>query len=267
MDKLVYALMFAVLLGGAADAASLQATFPAPAGYARIAVAAESFAASVRSLTVLPDSVPVRYADGRICGTWPAGTRVVDLPFLFRADLEQCTDMALRLFAEYAWARGSADGLEFRLQNGQRIAWREWRAGRRLRFDSAAHRHVVAPARADSSRVEFEQFLHYLFLWTGSAALKRDLQAVEAGDLLPGDLIVQNTTGAMGHVSVILDVAQDSSGHRLYLIGNGWTPAQSFFVRIARPDEGSDGWFTLAGYENHLSVYGFGPFNFRRWQE
>ncbi len=267
MDKLVYALMFAVLLGGAAGAASLQAAFPAPAGYARIAVAAESFAASVRALTVLPDSVPVRYADGRICGTWPAGTRVVDLPFLFRADLEQCTDMALRLFAEYAWARGSADGLEFKLQNGQRIAWREWRAGRRLRYDSAARRHVVAPARADSSRAEFEQFLHYLFLWTGSAALKRDLQAVEAGDLRPGDLIVQNTTGAMGHVSVILDVAQDSSGHRLYLIGNGWTPAQSFFVRIARPDEGSDGWFTLAGYENHLSVYGFGPFNFRRWQE
>ncbi len=259
--------MFAILLGGAVAAASLQATFPAPAGYARIAVAAESFGALVRSLNVLPDSVPVRFADGRTCQTWPAGTRVVALPFLFRADLEQCADMALRLYTEYHWARGSADSLEFKLQNGQRIAWREWRAGRRLRFDSAANRHVVAPARADSSRAEFERFLHYLFLWTGSAALQRDLHKLRADDLRPGDLIVQNTTGAMGHVSVILDVAQDSSGHRLYLIGNGWTPAQSFFVRIARPEEGSEGWFTLAGYEKHLSVYGFGPFNFRRWQE
>lgn len=267
MDKLVCAMMFGLLLGCEAGAVTLQATIPPPTGYERIAVVAESFGASVRSLKVLPDSVPVRFADGRICQMWPAGTRVVDMPFLFRVDLEQCTDMALRLYAEYHWARGSADSLEFKLQNGQRIAWREWRAGRRLRFDSAANRHVTAPSTTDSTRAEFERFLHYLFLWTGSAALQRDLPEVRADDLRPGDLIVQNTTGAMGHVSVILDVAQGSGGQRLYLIGNGWTPAQSFFVRMARSDEGIDGWFTLAGYEKHLSVYGFGPFNFRRWRE
>jgi hypothetical protein len=244
---------------------NLTTLYPEPAGYRRVAVEAGSFAEYVRNLAVLPDTAAVRYYDGRRVQQWPGSSRVVDLPFLFKSDVEQCADMALRLVSEYFWQAGQADSLAFRLQNGQEIGWREWRAGRRLRYDAESDRHVRSREAADSSRAAFEEFLFYLFHWTGSVALKRDLRRITASELRPGDLIVQNTSGAMGHVSVILDAAVNGDGERLYLIANGWTPAQSMFIRQPQEGEGSDGWFSLAGYERHLRGYQFGPFELRRF--
>lgn len=253
------------LLGLVAPVAaqSLDSVFVPPAGYQRRPVAAGSFAAYLRQLPIAADTTPVRRFDGR-AANWP-GCLVVDLPFLFCADLEQCADMALRLYSEYQWRNGNAQELRFTLQNGQPMNWADWCAGKRRRYESALDRHVVSKTSADSSRGSFEQFLAYLFAWSGSVAVKRDLAAVIEADLNAGDLIVQNNTGAMGHVSVILDVAYDSIGNRLFLIGNGWTPAQNFFIRKPGEDEGSGWWFSLEGYEHHLAPFRFGAFHYRRF--
>ncbi len=258
-------IVITVMIAVSANGEDLTTLYPEPAGYRRVAVAAGSFAEYVRGRAVLSDTAVVRYFDGRQVQQGPGSPRVIDLPFLFRTDVEQCADMALRLVSEYFWETGKADSLSFRLQNGQQIEWREWRAGRRLRYDAQSDRHVVSRGAADSSRAAFEGFLYYLFHWTGSVALKRDLRRVSASELQPGDLIVQNTSGAMGHVSVILDAAVNGEGERLYLIANGWTPAQSMFIRQPQAGEGVDGWFTLAGYERHLQGYRFGPFELRRF--
>ncbi len=258
-------IVITLIIAVSARGEDLTTLYPEPLGYRRVAVEAGSFAEYVRHLAVLPDTASVRYYDGRQVQQWPGSPRVIDMPFLFRTDVEQCADMALRLVSEYFWETGKADSLAFRLQNGQEISWREWSVGRRLRYDAESDRHVVSQDAADSSRTAFEEFLYYLFHWTGSVALKRDLRRIAASELQPGDLIVQNTSGAMGHVSVILDAAVNDDGERLYLIANGWTPAQSMFIRQPQAGEGSDGWFTLAGYERHLQGYRFGPFELRRF--
>ncbi len=258
-------IVITLIIVAGAHGEDLATLYPEPTGYRRVAIEPGSFAEYVRHLAVLPDTASVRYYDGRPVQQWPGNTRVLDMPFLFCSDVEQCADMALRLVSEYFWQTDRADSLAFRLQNGQEIVWREWRAGQRFRYDAQSDRHVRSRGAADSSRTAFEEFLFYLFHWTGSVALKRDLRRIAASDLQPGDLIVQNTSGAMGHVSVILDAAVNAEGERLYLIANGWTPAQSMFIRQPQAGEGIDGWFSLAGYERHLSGYRFGPFELRRF--
>jgi len=184
---------------------------------------------------------------------------------LCSADLEQCADWPLRLYADHLRDHDLQGMISFRLQNGQTHSWPEWSSGNRLQFDQRSNRHIVKQTVPDSGRESYVGYLRYLFHWAGSLALLNYLTPVPAKDLLPGDLIVQNTTGGMGHVSLILDICANMDGERLYLIGNGWTPAQEFFVRKPDDGEGTGYWFTLDGYEQHLAPYDFGPFRFRRF--
>mgnify|MGYP001107024683 CR=1 FL=1 len=90
-------------------------------------------------------------------------------------------------------------------------------------------------------------------------------EPVALDSLQPGDMIVQNRTGGMGHLSIIFDICADDSDERLYLIGSGWTPAQEIIIHRAAADEGSGHWFTLEGYRRHLEAFDFGPFTYRRF--
>lgn len=240
--------------------------FPPPDGYRRIEVSPGSFGAYLRRLEVLPDTARIRYYNGAINGNWDRGYRVLNLPFLFQQDLEQCADVAYRLYCEFLRSVGLDSLIVFRLQNGQKLSWLEWSGGTRLEYDPSRDRHRVVASEPDTSRTSFNDFLYYLFYWAGSAAMKSYLHPVAEGrDLRVGDLIVQNVTGAMGHVSIILDICRNADSDWLYLIANGWTPAQTPFVRMPESGQGIGYWFTLAGYEEHLRPYNFGPFLYRRF--
>jgi hypothetical protein len=124
---------------------------------------------------------------------------------------------------------------------------------------------VTFAATADSSRQSFNQYLRFLFTWAGSWAVLKYTDPVEGDSLQPGDMIVQNRTGGMGHLSIIFGICENEAGERLYLIGSGWTPAQEIIIHQPAPGEGKGQWFTLAGYERHLATFNFGPFHFRRF--
>jgi hypothetical protein len=96
--------------------------------------------------------------------------------------------------------------------------------------------------------------------------MKAYLEPVSEDQLQPGDMIVQNTTGGIGHASIIIDKARNENGDALYLIANGWTPAQTPFIWKAGEENGSGYWFTLDGYRRHMQPFNFGPFEFRNFR-
>jgi len=250
-----------------ATAANVVETFSAPAGYTRVAADSGSFTHYLRQLNILPDTAKVRRFDGSAVTSWPRSVRVLDLPFLFHSDLEQCADVGYRLFSDYARSTGLDSLLHFKLQNGQAIYWNRWKRGKHLRYDARHDRHITTGASPDSSDGAYLNFLHYLFQWTGSAAMKAYLKPVAEDQLQPGDVIVQNTTGGMGHVSIIIDKCVNLRGDALYLIANGWTPAQTPFIWKAEEGNGSGYWFTIAGYRRHLAPFNFGPFSLRSFRQ
>lgn len=236
-----------------------------PAGHRSITATPGSYGEYLADLSLRADSAhAVRY-NGRPAYECCHGYRIVDLGFLFNQDLEQCADMGYRLFAEYCRASGHDDAIDFKLQNGQHLSWPQWRAGNRLRYDPASDKHVSYQTSPDSSRTSFKQYLRYLFTWTGSWAALKYLLPVSPDSLQPGDMIVQNRTGGMGHLSIIFAVCENDSGDKLYLIGSGWTPAQEIIIHNPAPGEGNWHWFTLEGYRHHLAAFDFGSFNFRRF--
>lgn len=106
----------------------------------------------------------------------------------------------------------------------------------------------------------FAGFMKYCMNYVGSYSLSRDLPPVVEADLTPGCLIVQpNPKGGIGHLSMLFDVGADAKGHRAFLVGYGFLPAQS--VHLARPDApnaaaGSATWFTLQGFQEQHAYLG-----------
>ncbi len=201
-------------------------SIPAPRGCTRIAQPEGSFAEWVTRLPLRPDN-RVGTFDGRDVSDRYDVLAVVDLPLLFRSDLEQCADWCLRLWAEYHKDSGSLGTLHLFDYNGRRVSFKK-------------------------SGKTFPRFLKWSMDHANSYSLLAGCAAVDTGDIRPGDMFVQNRRGGVGHASMVLGACRDSNGDRLFLVGYSYMPAQEFHVERAAEAYGQGGWFTYAGYCRYL---------------
>ncbi len=166
---------------------------------------------------------------------------VLDLPLLFQSDLEQCADYTMRIWAEYHKQKNRLNQLYLFDYNGNQ----------KFFFKSG---------------LSYSSFLRKTFASSNSYSLKKGGKIISEKDLKPGDLFVQNETGGIGHVSMILDLAENRKGERFFLIGFSFMPAQEMHIERAPEKFGSRGWFTYSGFLSHLKEsYPYGNSVLRRF--
>ncbi|MDH7516062.1 MAG: DUF4846 domain-containing protein [Bacteroidota bacterium] len=201
-----------------------------PQGWTRVPLDTGSFGEWLRALP-LKDRPVIRAYDGTtVESPLFRVLAVVDMPLLFRRDLEQCADFCMRFWAEYHKERGRLNDLSLFTY-----------AGKKIRFHG--------------SGLSYTAFLRRTFSSANSFSLKRGCKAVAEHDLAPGDMIVQNERGGLGHVSLILDECRSPTGARAYLVGFSFMPAQEFHIEYAAPPYGIGGWFTMEGFVRWLSEH------------
>lgn len=216
---------------------------PPPPGCARLPLAAGCYAAWVRGLPLKADNAILTHAGDTVYPNTYRVLGVLGRPLMFRDDLEQCADWCFRLWAEYHLESGKLNELYLFDYGGQR-------------------------RRFSSSGRKYRGFLRWAMANANSHSLKKGCAAIEdTSDLMPGDMLVQNRDGGIGHVSVVMDVCRDSLGNRYYLFGYGYMPAQEFHLERAETELGRDGWFTLEGYLKYLDRnFDFGRPAYRRFR-
>jgi len=210
------------------DAATIGEIIAPPAGYTRMVSDRGSFSEWVQTLP-LKDSTVIALYNGQT-HTSKRVLAVVDRPLLYHSDLEQCADYCMRFWAEYHRDAGKLDDLYLFDYSGNRMKY------------------------TDGGK-PYDVFLKTAMMYSNSHSIKAGCEAVDEGDLRPGDMIVQNEGGGIGHVSMIVDMAEDSAGNRLYLIGYSFMPAQEFHIEKAPADCGREGWFTIRGFYSFLDEY------------
>lgn len=246
-------------LDGAPSARTISTAVPAPPGFARPPLAACGYCQWLRGLPLQPEGAPVRLFDGRLKPSQAAAHAVIDLDVGGR-DLQQCADVAIRLWAEYLWASGQADRLELRLTNGMAVPWRRWRLGWRVAVKGGRHTEWVRKAAAGGSRRAFSAYLRFLMGYAGTASLARDLSRPDLADLRPGDLLVQG--GSPGHAVVVLDLVESPGGERLVLLGQSYMPAQDLHLLRNLGDAARSPWFPVGSLSlpGGLQTPEWGPF-------
>jgi hypothetical protein len=217
--------------GSAAEAPAavepLEARFAPPPGFTRRELATGSFGAWLRGLPLSAAGTPVKSYRGSV--VYPADHAHVAAVVAIdagTADLMQCADAVIRLHAEWRWGRGERD-MTYRAFAGTPISLGRYLRGERPvgKGNGIEWVHGRAPA---ADHPAFRRYLDAVFTWANTGSLSLQAARVAPAELRPGDFVV--LPGAPGHTVLILDEARAPDGRRALLLGQGFMPAQGFYV-------------------------------------
>ncbi|MEW6412922.1 MAG: DUF4846 domain-containing protein [Candidatus Zixiibacteriota bacterium] len=207
---------------------TIRSRFQPPDGYTRPATEPGSFAHWLQNLPLRPDGAKVYLYDGREKSDRSVYCAVVEIDTADK-DLQQCADAVMRLRAEYFYSRGMYDSIAFNFTSGDRASYRDWINGLRpvVKGNSVSWQRS---AIRDSSYINFREYLNTVFTYAGSYSLSREMEnRTDIDDIQIGDVLIQG--GLPGHVVIVFDVARsDSTGETVYLLAQGFTPAQDIHI-------------------------------------
>jgi hypothetical protein len=231
--KYIY-IIFTLLIFSPDGNASKVSSITVPDGFERIATANNSYAEYLRSLPIKTDKKILLWNGNYLPINTYEQIAVVDLPLLFDQDLEQCADFSMRFWAEYLRKINALDKLSL--------------------YDFYGNRKPFS-----KSGKSFRDYLHWHMSYSNSYSLKLGAKKVSLlSELRAGDMFVQNDSEeGIGHVSVVIDEAENSFGQKVYLVGYSYMPAQQFHIEKADQEHGLNGWFTADGYRRYaLEMFG-----------
>ena len=200
---------------------------PAPSGYERVAGSDPAFSAFLRTLPLKPKGSPVMYFTGGKARLQALAYAVVDLPLL--SNDEQCADCCMRLRGEYLYQTGQYGRIRFDDVNGNTMHY-----------------------EGGGSRKSFESYMRRVYGVASTYSLKRSLPHREFQDMEPGDVFVFDQGSIklgvktrMGHAIMVVDVAVDSEGRKVFLLAEGNTPARSIHVMRCFTSPVRSPWYSL----------------------
>lgn len=201
---------------------------PTPRGYKRIA-SDNGFAQYLRSLPLKDRGSKVMLYTGGEANFQALAYAVVDLPLLSNA--EQCADVCMRLRAEYLFCAGKYGSIHFNDVNGRRMSY-----------------------GGGKSRKAFERYLQRVYGSASTFSLSRELPTRKLKDMQPGDVFVyaagdhdieREMKSKYGHAIMVVDVAEDNNGNKVYMLAEGNTPARDIHVISNWRNPFSSPWFHL----------------------
>lgn len=219
-----------LLIATSTNASNHIIDIPPPHGFERVEARDKSFTAYLRSLGISTTKPILLWNGEKLDRDYYQSLALVDLPLLFDEDLEQCADWTMRFWAEYLKSINKLDAL-------------------------ALYGFYGKPKPFKQSGKSFREYLRWHMQYSNSYSIKQGAKKINSlFDLESGDMFVQNRNDeGIGHVSMVLDEAQDGFGNKIYLIGYSFMPAQQFHIERASDNHGIDGWFTAEGYKAFAS--------------
>jgi hypothetical protein len=195
---------------------------PVPAGYHRLPADHDAFAAWLRNVTLKKDRTVYLY-NGTPKQNQEAQFAVLDVS-VGRSDLQQCADAVMRLRAEYLFARHDLSAIDFYSERGIRFNFQQWAAQHRC-----------------ETRTCFSDYLNTVFNWCSTRSLERQLIPKPLSAILPGDVFIKG--GSPGHAMIVMDVAEDDKGRRVYILAQSYMPAQDIHIVKNPTDPAISPWF------------------------
>ena len=222
---------------------TLDARFPTPPGYVRVAVTSGSFAEWLRGLPLAAPNTPVlsHAGDTVFAGddAYVASVVAIDVG---AGDLQQSADAVIRLHGEWLWASDQQSAISYKSTTKLDMPFSRWAKGQRLLAAGPNMGWVVKGKPKDPTYNDFRQYIDAVMLWSNNVSLA--MRATHVGDpaqLSAGDFFLQ--TRGKGHAILVLDVAQKPTGERVALLGQSLqSPAQSIHVMRLGP---ATAWFSM----------------------
>lgn len=192
---------------------------PLPDGYRRTEAGPASFATWLRASPLKKDNTVYLY-DGTIKPNQSAQFAVLDIS-VGNKNLQQCADAVMRLRAEYL----------FSVELYRQISFTDNEGG-------------VYNFEAPYTRNRFTKYLERVFGMCGTASLSKQMRSVKMQQMQPGDVLVKG--GFPGHAVIIMDMAENDKGEKIYLLAQSYMPAQDIHILKNPNSEDLSPWYKLS---------------------
>lgn len=241
----------------------LVADIPLPPGYKRVELPSHSFGAWLRNVSLKNDNHVYLY-NGSLKADQTVQFAVLDMR-VGNKDLQQCADAIMRLRAEYFFRENRPDLIAFKATDGTVLSFSDWKKGTRYRL---AGNKLVAYKQnnmdTSSARKELESFLETVFGFCGTLSLSGELRSKDIADIFPGDVFVKG--GSPGHAMIVMDVAVNDSGRKIFNLAQSYMPAQDIHIVKNQSDERFSPWYPL---DNSMEIvtpeWTFGKDQLKTW--
>ncbi|HMK03651.1 MAG TPA: DUF4846 domain-containing protein [Ferruginibacter sp.] len=192
---------------------------PLPAGFRRESCDVNSFTAFLRN-TGLKKNKTVQLFNGRLKDNQSAQYAVLNIT-VGNKNLQQCADAVMRLRAEFLFLQKRFEQIIF-----------------------SDNDNTVYKFSAPYTRENFMLYLQRVFGMCGSASLSKQLKAVaDVSDIQPGDVWIRG--GFPGHAVIVMDVAVNDAGKKIYLLAQSYMPAQDIHMLKNPMNDGLSPWYEV----------------------
>ena len=215
-------------------------SIPLPAGYTRVISEDDSFVNYLRNIK-LKESRTVYLYNGQQKANQTAQYAVLDISVGYQ-NLQQCADAVMRLRAEYLFAQKQFHDIVF------------------YDNDKTAYQFY-----SPYTRENFKSYLNNVFGMCGSASLSKQLHTViDFQSIKPGDVIIRG--GFPGHAVIVMDVAINVAGNKIYMLAQSYMPAQDIHVLKNPMNTDLSPWYEANG-DNIIQTpeYTFTKNELKRW--
>lgn len=213
---------------------------PVPDDYTRINSTPGSFGEWLRKIPLKKDKTVYLY-NGTTKRNQLAQFAVIDIS-VGNKDLQQCADAVMRLRAEYLYSQKKYDEIAF------------------MDYSNKWYRCPVG-----ASRKTFDNYLQNVFGWCGSASLEKQLKPVSNfNDIAAGDVLVQG--GFPGHAIIVVDVAINEKGKKIFMLAQSYQPAQDMHMLRNPINQELSPWYEIPVGEDIITPeWHFKKKNLKNW--
>ena len=212
---------------------------PLPDGFTRIAADKNSFTEWLRLLSLNKNKTVYLY-NGLPKKNQAAQFAVINIS-VGNKDLQQCADAVMRLRAEYLYSQKRFGEISFRDNNNA-----SYKIG------------------ALTDRKHFDDYLDHVFAKCGTLSLVKQLGQIDnISEVKPGDVLIQG--GSPGHAMIVVDMAVNNSGKKIYLLAQSYMPAQDIHIVINPVDKQLTPWYELNDNTISTPEWVFPKRHFRAW--
>ena len=164
-------------------------------------------------------------------------------------DLQQCADAIMRLKAEYYFSRKEYDKIVF--SDGKNI-YKFTANTQNMEGTGNLHQALLA-------------YLETVFINCGTYTVDAMTKPVALADMQAGDVFVK--AGSPGHAMIVVDVAQNLAGEKIYLLAQGYMPAQDMHIVINPVDATLSPWYKVTNDEQVITPgWVFEKTRLKRWK-
>jgi len=206
-------------------ATTIHKRFLAPSGYKTLASESNSFAEYLQTLPLKSIGSQVKYYDGGNKINTNVYCSVVDQD-IDPVDLQQCADAVMRLRGEYLFKHKKYAEIHFNF------------------LSDGKARHFIDYAKGDYSYAKFRQYMKYIFSYANTASLREELYTRPIYEMQIGDILIQKGN-PYGHAVLVVNMATDSVGNKLFMLAQSYMPAQEIQILINTNDESLSPWYPL----------------------